>query len=71
MTIYLVKNVRNNSQKLQLQKKSQNQYSPDFKENPIPHLPTSIFRFFDQNKEICASTMSNHTVFGHGYKLNR
>ena len=35
------------------------------------HLPTSAFRFSDQYKEICSSTMSNHTVFGHGDKLNR
>ena len=33
------------------------------------HLPTSEFRFSDQYKEICASTMSSHTVFGHGDKL--
>ena len=35
------------------------------------HLPASEFRFSDQDKEICASTVSNHTVFGHGDKLNR
>ena len=36
-----------------------------------PHLPTSEFRFSDQYKEICASTMPNHTVFRHGDKLDR
>ena len=36
-----------------------------------PHLPTSEFGFSDQYKEICASTMPNHTVFRHGDKLNR
>ena len=35
------------------------------------HVPTSKFRFFDQHKEICASTVSHHTVFGHRYKLIR
>ena len=35
------------------------------------HLPFSEFTFSDQYKEICASIMSNHTVFGHGDKLNR
>ena len=35
------------------------------------HLPTSDFRFSDQNKEICVSTMSNHTNFGNGDKLSR
>ena len=32
------------------------------------HLPTL---FSDQHKEICASSMSNHTVLGHGDKLSR
>ena len=36
-----------------------------------PHLPTSEFGFSDQYKEICASTMPNHTVFRHGDKLDR
>ena len=35
------------------------------------HLPTSELRFFDQHKEICASSVSNYTVFGHGDKLRR
>ena len=35
------------------------------------HLPTSEFRFSDQYKEICDSTMPNHTVFRHGDKLDR
>ena len=34
------------------------------------HLPCSEFRFSDQYKEICASTVSNHTVFGHEDKLD-
>ena len=36
-----------------------------------PHLPTSEFGFSYQYKEICASTMPNHTVFRHGDKLDR
>ena len=35
------------------------------------HLPTSEFSSSDQYKEGCASAMSNHTVFGHGDKVNR
>ena len=35
------------------------------------HLPLSEFRFADQYKEICASTMPNNTVFRHGDKLDR
>ena len=35
------------------------------------HLPTSEFGFSDQYEEVYVSTMSNHTVFEHGDKLNR
>ena len=35
------------------------------------HLATSEFRFSDEYKENCLSTVSNHTVFEHGDKLNR
>ena len=35
------------------------------------HLSNSEFRFSGKYKANCASTISNHTLFGHGDKLNK
>ena len=35
------------------------------------HLSNSGFRSSGKYKANCASTISNHTLFGHGDKLNR
>ena len=35
------------------------------------HLPSAEFRFSDQYKELCASTLPDHAVLRHGDKLKR